>query len=200
MRTACRFEKASVVNLIVETFSDNPALDWMIRPGGRRRQRFVHFAEYAFRHAWVRKGVWISDNGKAAALAFRSDDNPFDLWSLLLWLRLGLTTLRLRRIPELLRRERYRKSQRPDTPYFYIWFLGAQPGSGRAAFEMKSGLFAEAARRGLRIYLETSVLRNKQAFERIGFESFHHQPAENGSPEFWFMRSREQGKQGYRAD
>ncbi|MFM2135165.1 MAG: hypothetical protein RL021_565 [Bacteroidota bacterium] len=189
MRAAQWTEREAVIRLIAETFADNPALDWMIRPGGKRKKRLLHFSEYAFRHAWVREGVWISDNGKAAALAFHSDRNPFDLLSLLLWLRLGITTLRLRRVPELLRREKYRKRIRPEHPYFYIWFLGARPGNDRAAFEMKSGLFGKAKTEGLRIYFETSVFRNKQAFEYAGFETYHHLPASNGSPEFWFMRS-----------
>lgn len=192
MRAARWNERATVIQLIADTFTDNPALDWMIRPGGDRRKRFRHFAAYAFRHAWIRGGVWISDNGKAAALAFRSDRNPFDLLSLLLWLRLGITTLQIARIPALLQREKLRKKIRPEHPYFYVWFLGARPDSDRAAFEMKSGLFAEAARSGLRMYLETSVFRNRQAFERSGFETYHHLPSTDGSPQFWFMRSKSQ--------
>lgn len=177
-----------MIRLIADTFADNPALDWMIRSGGDRKKRFLHFSEYAFRHAWVRGGVWISDNGKAAALAFRSDRNPFDIYSLLLWLRLGVTALRLRRVPELLRREKYRKRIRSDRPHFYIWFLGALPDSDRAAFEMKSELLAHAKSQGVPTYLETSVPRNKRVFERAGFETYHHLPSVNGSPEFWFMR------------
>ncbi|MFM2206170.1 MAG: hypothetical protein RL213_145 [Bacteroidota bacterium] len=188
MRKARKEELGAAVNLIAATFADNPALDWMIRSGGDRTRRLRHFAAYAVRYAWIRDGVWLSENGKAVALAFRSDSGRFDFLALFLWLRLGITTLRLNRVPALLKREKYRKSVRPSHPYFYIWFMGALPDSRRAAFEFKSGLLDVAAREGLDVYLETSVPRNKTVFERVGFRTYHHWKSPEGDLEFWFMR------------
>jgi hypothetical protein len=193
VRKARKEELGIAVELITRTFTDNPALDWMMRNGGDRARRLRHFSEYAVRYAWVRDGVWLSENRKAVALAFRSDSGRFDFLSLLLWLRLGITTLRLTRVPALLERESYRKSVRPSYPYFYIWFMGSLPDSQRSGFELKAGLFDVAEKQGLDIYMETSVPRNKAAFERVGFKTYHHWISPEGKLEFWFMRGRKMG-------
>jgi len=190
MYAATKQDKELVVRLIAETFSGNPALEWMMRKNGDQNRHLRYFAAYAFHFAWIRNGVWISDNGKAALLAYRSDRQRFDPWTFLLWLRLGFTTLRIRRIPAILTLEKYRRGRRPSTPHYYIWFMGAMPESDRAAFEIRSGMLDMAKRDGIPIFLETSVKRNHAAFERMGFETYHRWKSQDEKLEFWFMRSR----------
>ena len=63
-----------------------------------------------------------------------------------------------------------------------------KPGVGGAVFELRDAIFEMATQVNLPIYLETAIERNKVAYERYGFETFHYweDPAEN--IKFWFMK------------
>jgi hypothetical protein len=122
------------------------------------------------------------------ALAFRSDRGRFDLLTLILWFRLGITTLRWRRVPALLQLERYRRKQRTSRPHLYFWFMGVEAGGESAGTELKNGIFGMADEAKLPVYAETSVKRNKTVFERIGFNTYHRWKSKDGILEFWFLR------------
>lgn len=104
-------------------------------------------------------------------------------------LRFALTSFNLLRLPKILKREAYRKKQRPASGnYYYFWFLGVLPGGEKAVFELRDAVFGRARKENLPVYLETAMERNKLAYERFGCQTFHYWHDEKEDIRFWFLK------------
>jgi hypothetical protein len=107
----------------------------------------------------------------------------------LLELRFGLSYIGITRLPAVLAREAFRKKQRPaEKEYLYFWFLAALPDAKEAAFELKNGIFSMAREKGLPVFTETSVERNKKIYERFGFKTYQIWEDPKEKLKFWFLR------------
>lgn len=189
MRAATISDESRVIELIVQTFNSNPTVSWMLRNSGNRSRALRHFSSYIFSLGLDKKGVYLSRNEKGVVIMFRSDCTETSFRTLSRRFRMAITTLRLKRIPALLRMERYRKLQRPnELPYLYVWFMGVLPDGGPAAIELKNGILKIAQTEALPVYAETSVSRNRPVFERMGFKTYHHWKVPGEELEFWFMK------------
>ena len=189
MRKATWSDKDTVIAIIAETFKDNPGVCWMLKKRRDHNKSIRTLAEYAFVKAHLHKGVYISSNEKGVALCYFPNSELFS-WSLLYFqFRFLISAVNILRIPKLLWRESYRNKQRPkNKDYLYCWFLGVLKDGAGAAFELRDGIMAEARTRNLPIYLETTLKRNQMAYERSGFETYHHWTDDSEGIEFWFMK------------
>ena len=96
-------------------------------------------------------------------------------------------TIPIKNVFQTLKRESYLKKHRYDGTHLYFWFLGVKKGGGTAGFEMKDYLFDFSSKEQLPIILETSVERNKEIYERYGFEVYHEWPNSGKGKTLWFM-------------
>ncbi len=189
MNPATRSDKNLVVAIITDTFAKNPGVNWLLRTGGDRRKKIKRLAEFAFIKALIRKGVFISSNKKGVAICYPFNRNKFSFIEMFYELRFAITSIKLSHLPHVLKREAYRKKQRPASgKYLYFWFLGVLPGGEKAVYELKDAIFEFAEKEKLPIYLETSMERNKTIYERYGFQTFHFWNDEKENIKFWFLK------------
>lgn len=176
------------ISIIAKTFDANPSVNTVIGAGGNRAKKIKRLAEFAYIKAKNRDGVYLSKNGKGAALAFRSNLGGFSFKEQWYEIRLAFS-LPVKKIIETLKREAYIKKHRANEgDYLYFWFLGVEEGGGNAVFELKDQIFDLADKENLPIFLETSVDRNVLAYERYGFETYHEWYDEKNDVNLRFMR------------
>jgi hypothetical protein len=189
MRKATRSDMRHVAEIIFHTFSDNPGVNWMLRQGGSHERKIRRLADHAFMKAFVRDGVYISSNGKGVALCYRFNHRVFSFRAIYYELRFALTSISLKHLPAVIRRESYREKQRPSSgDYLYFWFLGVLPGGERAVFELRDGIYEYARRECRPIDLETAMDRNRAVYERYGYETYHCWEEKDKNIRFWFMK------------
>ena len=189
MRPATKSDKKLVVQIITETFEQNPGVNWLLKQGGDRKKKIKRLAEFTFVKARIRNGVFVSSNSKGVAICYKFNVRKFSLSELYYELKFSLTSINISRIPKVLKRENYRKKQRPQSgKYLYFWFLGVLSGGGNAVFELRDGIFEMAKNEHLPIYMETAVERNKLIYERYGFRTYHFWNDEKEKIRFWFMK------------
>ena len=187
MNLTARDKKHLCTQIISETFASNPSVNISIGSVGNRARKIRRLSEYVYAKARVNNGAYLSDNGKGAALIYRSDKLVFS-WSEM-WYELKFAlSLSPVRVLQLLKREAYLKKHRYQGAHIYFWFLGVQQGGGHAAFELKQLVFDRAKIAGLPILLETSVWRNVQAYQRYGFVIYHEWKDDQNGITLWFMK------------
>lgn len=184
MKIASSFDRTAAIRIITQTFHENPSVNAVIGEGGDRDKKIRRLANYAFVKAMNRKGAYFSSNQKGVALCFESTQKGGNLIELLAEVQFA-ASLPLKKIIQTLRREKYLKQHRLSSPHLYFWFLGVEKGGGSAVFELKNSLFQLADERQLPIVLETSVPRNKLAYERYGFNVYHEWKTDGHT--LWFM-------------
>ena len=189
MRKAAIADREKVVKIISITFETNPGVNWLIKKSGNHSKQVRRLATYAFFKAYLRDGAFLSANEKGAALCYPFNRRVFSIRELLYQLKFALFSLNMWRIPRVLKRESYRKKQRPASgDYLYFWFLGVLPGGEGAVFELRDGIFQLARQENLPIYLETAMERTKTVYERYGFKTFHYWEDKAENIQFWFMK------------
>lgn len=187
MIIAGKAEKKRVTIIISDTFDKNPSVNIVIGEGGNRHKKLTRLGNYAFIKAMNRKGAFLSDNKMAVALCYISDEGKGSLsevWSELLF----ALAIPVKKVLQTLKREKYIKEHRSKDRHLYFWFLGAQKGSEHAVFELKDAIFELSEIEQLPILLETSVSRNRAAYERYGFYVYHTWADSGNGHELWFMR------------
>ncbi len=186
MIIAQREHKKDSVRIIADTFNANPSVNIVIGDKGNRQKKIRRLADYAFVKALNREGAYLSDNKMGTALCFHSNKSAFSLSEIYYEVRFALS-IPIKKVFQTLKRESYIKKHRIEGDHLYFWFLGVQKGGGQAGFEMKDYLFDLSEKEGLPIILETSVERNKNIYERYGFEVYHEWADSGGGKALWFM-------------
>lgn len=189
MRLAKKTDKQLVVSIIVETFKDNPGVNWMFSTKGSQEKKLRLLAEFAFIKCYNRNGVLISSNNKGVALFYRSDKRKFSLTEIFFEVRFGLLSIPFNKILEVLKRESVRKSKRsPYEPYYYFWFVGALKEGAKAGLELNRELIKIARKENVTICLETTIDRNKYIYERLGYETYDSWTDDTKGIKFWFLK------------
>jgi len=186
MTQATPSDKKDAVEIIIETFDQNPSVNIVIGEGGNRRKKISRLAAYAFIKAINRDGAYLSENRKGAALCFHSDSGGFSLKEIYYEARFAVV-IPIKKVIQTLKRESYIKKNRYKGKHLYFWFLGVEKGGGQAVFELRDHLFALSEKEQLPILLETSVPRNKEVYERYGFKVYHTWDDSGGGNALWFM-------------
>lgn len=189
MRLASKKDKTLVVNIITETFQNNPGVNWMFSSKGKQSKNIKRLADFVFIKCLNRNGILISSNEKGVALFYRSDKRIFSILELYYEIRFGLFSIPLNKLPKVLRRESLRKGKRPkNEPYYYFWFLGVLKEGANAGFELNKALINMSKEDNIPIFLETSIERNKDIYERIGYKTYDYLNDESNKPSFWFLK------------
>ncbi len=189
MRRAVKKDKSLVINIITQTFQNNPGVVWMFSKSGNRTKKIRRLAEFAFVKCLNRNGAFISSNEKGVALFYRSDIHVYSLKEICYEIRFVLLSIPLLKIAEVVRRESYRKHIRPQNePYFYFWFLGVLKEGAMAGFELNNELIKLSKSENIPIYLETTEERNKKIYEWLGYETYNYWEDKPKNIRFWFLR------------
>ncbi len=189
MRKAGWKDKNLFCKIFSEVFSGNTGTTWVLRKNINPKKALNRLARYSYIKGMVKDGVYISDNGKGIAVCYKFNKNRFSLRYILSEIIFAITALNIRKLPQILSRESYRRKKRPASgEYLYFWFLGAFPSERSAALELGKGILKEADRLGLPMYFETAVERLKPVYERYGFETYHYWEEKDKGIQFWFLK------------
>lgn len=193
MRLAKKNDKQKVSDIIKHSFDTNPTLLYLIRSKRNKSEYIARIADYAFEFAQRRNGVFISENGKGAAICFRYNYMKNDVRDLLQLAIMLIKACALRRVLAIAYHNYMINKQRPrDGEYLYFWFFGVEPTEQPriSARELAKGVMQMADYQRLDIYAETTLVQNKRIYERFGFEVYHqwHNPLNQIT--VWFMRRR----------
>ena len=191
MRHATKSDKKKFIEIIAESFDTNPSVNWVIKNDSKRTKRIRAVANYAFEKALLKQGAYISSDETGIALCYKYNKKSNfirDYWN---QVKLAVVAIGIERIIEVLNREAYLEKLRPKSGEFlYFWFFGvSNEGKGKgAAKELKDYIFNLSDKTGLSIYLETSVAKNKNVYERYGFELYHSWEVKEQGITLWFMK------------
>lgn len=189
MRKATWKDQKLVSDILVKAFLESPGVNWMFKPSVDPVLCLQRMARYVLVKTINRDGAWIASNEKGLIFFFEASRSPFSLRELWYEFYFAVTCIGIRRIPAVLHRESIRKSLRPaDRKYLYCWFLAVLKEGRGAAYELKDFLFSESVRRNLPVYVETSSLRTRIVYERIGFTTYHEWKDEKAGIHLWFMK------------
>lgn len=165
-------ERGKVVDLLSSTFDGNPAVHFSIGQGRGYIRRRRALAGFLFDYCHQREGVYLSSDGKGILLAYRHDRSVAAWKTAVLEIKLTLQALGLGRLPQVITRaSRIRRAQKRWRNWIHCWYIGVDPGhrDGYAARELQRLLFDQSDASGLPVLAETTMIRNRRAYESVGF-------------------------------
>ena len=77
MKLATKADKKLVVEIITQTFENNPGVNWLLRKEGNKQKKIKRLAEFTFKKAHLRNGVYISSNRKGVAICYKFNQKTF---------------------------------------------------------------------------------------------------------------------------
>lgn len=186
MRIANKKDRDLVVDILSTTFRDNPSVHNIVKRVDDKH--IMRLMEYAFDSVLETKGVYISDDNRGVAICYQPSLQLKGLWQFWLQLKLTFCVIGVFNILKALKHKELILSQHPkDGNYLNFWFLGVLPQTNiKSVLEIKRAVFKESQMKGLPIYIETSVEKNKRVYQRYGFEVYHKVPL--GEEDLYFLR------------
>jgi ribosomal protein S18 acetylase RimI-like enzyme len=187
MIPAQKSDKEKVKQILIASFNDNPAINFIVKKGSRRDKRLENLMDYAFDVCLSFGEVFLSDDKTACALILFPEQRK-GIKSLLLDLRLVFNCMGLPKAIKVAKREKYRKNVRPSSIY-YLWFIGVDPkyqGQGIGT-KLMHELIDGSREIDLPLYLETTVEKNVGWYEQLGLSVFHEAQLHC---KFFFLRSK----------
>lgn len=184
-------DRQLVIDIIADTFPDNPSVLSILKNDKKESLRMRSLADYVFKTALRKGGAYLSDDNTGVAICYQMNghkDTLIDYWNQAV---LAFKAIGIERVWEVMKRDSYVKKQRPESgDFLYFWFFGVTTeGRGsKAAYDLKDAIFAKAANQKTPIYLETSIAKNKRVYERYGFEVYHTWDYQSEGITLWFMR------------
>lgn len=175
MQSATKADREKVIQILLASFADNPSANDTIKQDAKKTERLRVLIEYAVDSGYRRNGIYLSDDGNAAAIGYNPAAFKSSLRDTLDLIRLIHKAIGWRRLPYMLGKKKQMKQRRPAVPMFYLFFLGTVPavqgkGSGSALLD---DLMKLARERKLPLYLETSLPSNVQFYEKRGIAVYN---------------------------
>ena len=174
MIKAVVLDKPLIIDLLTRSFQKNKSVNYIVKYSRDPKKGIYALMDYSFELCFRYGEVWISDNRKACALILFPHLRRTTLRSVLLDIGLIVKAIGLRGLPGALKREAKIKAIQPKTDMVYLWFIGVEPDYQHRGIgsELLAEVIADASRRKLPVYLETSTLKNLPWYKRFGFEIY----------------------------
>ncbi|TDH27002.1 N-acetyltransferase [Segetibacter sp. 3557_3] len=174
MQRANYSDKAIVIDILSCAFAENQSVNYIVKQDHKRLRRIRNLMSYSFDTCFRFGEIWLSDDKTGCALVVLPDRKRFTLRSILWDIKLMYSCMGISNTGKAMLRESKIKKLQPDTPLYYLWFIGVQPqaqhrGTGTA---LMIGIIAEAKRLERIICLETSTVTNLPWYQRFGFNVY----------------------------
>jgi len=122
MRKASWKDRDLFIEIFTEVFAGNTGTTWVLRKNIDPRKGLRGLARYSFVKGMARDGVYISDNRKGIAICYKFNNNNFSFREAWSDLRFAFCAMSIRKLPQIISRESYRKNKRPASgEYLYFW-------------------------------------------------------------------------------
>ncbi|HEY4325714.1 MAG TPA: GNAT family N-acetyltransferase [Mucilaginibacter sp.] len=163
-----------IINLLSQSFDENPSVNYIVRQDDKRKTRIKALMAYSFDVCSLFGDVWIADDRKSCALVLYPDRKKTTIKAIWLDVKLIFKAISLSGISKTLNREAQIKKRQLQVPMMYLWFIGVSPlyqhrGMGSKLLQQ---VLDEAKRVNRPVFLETSVLKNIAWYERFGFKVY----------------------------
>lgn len=131
--------------------------------------------DYSFEVCYLFGDVFLSNDKKACALVIYPDKKKTTLKSILLDVKLILSSVGLKNIKKAIARESMINKIQSKELKYYLWFIGVDPeyynkGIGSILLDE---IIEDSEHKKRPIYLETSMLKNLPWYEKFGFQIYH---------------------------
>lgn len=190
MLLATKKDRTRVLEILEFSFQGNPGVNALI---GRKNkiaslQKILAFSvDYGLR----RKGLYLSEDKNCVAICYpfhSSPDTICDLYGKIKLISKAIPWLNIFKISAHRRTIKLAKPKHRN--FLYFWYLGAnsEASKNNSTQKLISDIFQMAKEKGLDIYAETTLLRNRIIYERFGFQTFKDWYNDDLGLRVWFMK------------
>jgi GNAT superfamily N-acetyltransferase len=174
MNKANAADKILIVDILSESFDNNPSVNYIIRQDDKRRKRIKALMSYSFDICSLFGDVWLTGDRKACALVLYPDQKKTTLKTIWLDIKLIFQAIGWAGISNAMTREALIKKKQLQVPMVYLWFIGVDPlyqhrGMGSKLLQQ---IIDEGKRMNRPVFLETSVIENITWYERFDFKVY----------------------------
>jgi ribosomal protein S18 acetylase RimI-like enzyme len=171
MKRAQHIDRATIVDILVNSFRDNKSVNYIIQQDSKKELRLRRLMEYSHDVCKLSGDVLITEDKSGCALIIKPDKKKTSLKAILLDIKFVNNCLGLSNVKKAMNRESKIKSYHPDGLIYYLWFIGVDPakqGKGIGSSLLKE-VIAEGQKENRIICLETSTLKNIPWYQAFGF-------------------------------
>jgi Acetyltransferase (GNAT) family len=174
MKKANYDDKKTVIEILSLSFYDNQSVNYIINHGHNRKE-IAALMDYSFDVCQEFGDIWLSENREACALVLYPHTKRTTIKSVWFDIKLIFQAIGLTNIQKAIGRESKIKMLQPKVEMAYLWFIGVDPHHQHAGngSNLLKEVIAEAQKRNLPVYLETSTLKNLPWYKRFGFEIYN---------------------------
>jgi ribosomal protein S18 acetylase RimI-like enzyme len=173
MRLAKKTERELVVNILAASFDENKSFNTIIKQDDKRVLRIQKVFEYFF-DSWYEYGaIYLSDDDCACAVIAFPHLKKITLRSIYMDIKL-LFLIGLSSAKRGFAREGRIKTKHPNTPFYYLLFIGVLPEYQNKGIggKLLAELVYDSERRKMPMYLETYLPKNIELYKKFGFDIF----------------------------
>jgi ribosomal protein S18 acetylase RimI-like enzyme len=166
--------KASVLDILTQSFDRNPSVNHVVKQDHRRQRRIRVLMNYSFKVCNAFGEVWMSDDEQACVLVLYPDKKRVTLNTIGWDLQLCFSCIGLTRVGIVLKRESTVKALHPKEHFSYLWFIGVNPTVQHQGIGSKllKEVMQHSENQKRPIFLETSVESNAAWYQKHGFEKY----------------------------
>lgn len=164
-------EKPIVVNILKESFENDPLVNWLLEKS-KRENKLEIMANYIVDESLDKGQVYLSNDNRGAALWHTEKKSKFSLSfiqrNVMFFFKLGLKTV----FRDFLFMKNAHRHFPLNSRFFYLYLIGVLPSSqGQGiASKLMSPVFEYCRLNKVPVYLETANTRNVSIYENKGFE------------------------------
>ncbi len=189
VRKARTTELAPLAKAIAAAFYDDPIASWLLRDDSRRMRQLERGFALFLRRLYLPAGECYTTEHVAGGALWL----PPGRWQAPLAAQLrvlaGVAGISVQSFPRFLRYSRLLESKHRHEDHYYLPYMGVEPG--RQGRGIGSALLRPVLDRcdsdGLPAYLEASSPRNRDLYQRHGFEVIETLELDAGGPAHWLM-------------
>lgn len=167
-------DRERIVNILTESFDDNKSINYIVKPGKRRKERIRHLMEYSFDVCYRFGNAFLSEDKKGCALVVYPDKKKTTFRSILLDVKLIFRCIGFSNMRKAMERESKVKKLQPNGRLYYLWFIGVKLSDQNKGIgsNLLNEIIKEADSENRTICLETSTLDNIPWYEKFGFKIY----------------------------
>ncbi|MEX0988645.1 MAG: hypothetical protein WD052_14295 [Bacteroidales bacterium] len=167
-------DKQILLDIMAGAFRESDRLRPILRKG-KTEKRLKIMSAYAYDLAVKFNGIYLSKDKTTAIVYWQKSKYKKSLADHLNYGKMFLRTIKMGKLIETAKREKYVESRRPDLDdYIYVWILGSDPGvtSIRGLADIRDHLNNLAREEGIPILIETTVEKLLKLYRYVGFEVY----------------------------
>ncbi|MCF8224362.1 MAG: hypothetical protein K9J30_00635 [Bacteroidales bacterium] len=167
-------DKQIILEIMAGAFRESDRLRPIMRKG-KTEERLKIMAAYAYELAVKFNGVYLSEDKTTAIVYWQKSKYNRSVIDHLKYAVMFLRTIKIHKLFETAKREKYVESRRPDlNDYIYVWLLGKDPDTNsiRGLADIRDHLNELSSREGIPVLIETTVVKLLKLYQYVGFEIY----------------------------